>query len=74
MCMCVSGADAIIAKVKMLSGMCGEAGLPESRLLWRVPATYAALQAVKQLEAAGHTTHVSMHAWTALSCYEAPQV
>ena len=50
--------EALVAKAQRLAAMYKEMGVGPERLLFRVPATWEALEAVARLEAAGMACHV----------------
>ena len=54
-------ADALVARTKALAARVVEQGIPQDRLLFQLPGTWAGIQAVQQLEAASlqcQVTHV----------------
>uniref|UniRef100_A0A7S0S3P8 Transaldolase n=1 Tax=Chlamydomonas leiostraca TaxID=1034604 RepID=A0A7S0S3P8_9CHLO len=50
----------MVAKAKSLVALYKEVGVPASRLLMRIPATWAGVQACKELEKAGIACHIYM--------------
>lgn len=52
-------ANATVAKAKEMIAMCDELRTPRNKLLFKIPATYAGIEACKRLEADGIPCHLS---------------
>ncbi|GFH07415.1 uncharacterized protein HaLaN_02210 [Haematococcus lacustris] len=53
--------DGMVLKARALLSLYREAGLPRDRLLFRLPATWAGVQAARQLESANIPTQLQVH-------------
>lgn len=56
--MLLAAADKLLARGRQLVAMYQEVGVDKERVLLRMPATWAAIQAGKQLEAEGIACHL----------------